>query len=364
MESFQRIFASYSLFDKLKCCSEFFYLNGNFSVRDDTPLAFLEEDKMMCHIINCFAALRVVQIRRRKQQKEKNNYNEKHELMKRKVFRAACLMMIDAEFDNDEIVVNTILSAFPDDSMMSDKRSWLPMHFAIALFLENKITEEDVHVLHTTDPLAMYRLSEKKLSDEEGTLLGCTPAHLLCLKKEPNMLMVRYFCLRDPKAFLLCDRSGRSALHLAAQYSESVELLQTLLQMDETMAKSSFQNEEEHETKPLGLLCRRIEFPTFHQMIACLIEVDSSVPIIYDGIMGSLESYSNVEPEYQRLYPGSRGLRTVILLKSLFKANPDASNYLNSLVFHTACLCLTGELGVYYLYVDSLTYAFGWSAFL
>jgi hypothetical protein len=105
------------------------------------------------------------------------------------------------------------------------------MHFAIALFVENKITEEDVHVLHITDPLAMYHISKiidddddeeddeddgDDEDEDEEVLIGCAPAHLLCMQKQPNMKMVRYFSLRDPKAFLLCDQSGRCALHLAA----------------------------------------------------------------------------------------------------------------------------------------------------
>eukprot|EP00596_Hydrurales_sp_CCMP1899_P002978 CAMPEP_0119052964 /NCGR_PEP_ID=MMETSP1177-20130426/74095_1 /TAXON_ID=2985 /ORGANISM="Ochromonas sp, Strain CCMP1899" /LENGTH=94 /DNA_ID=CAMNT_0007032719 /DNA_START=779 /DNA_END=1059 /DNA_ORIENTATION=- len=94
------------------------------------------------------------------------------------------------------------------------------------------------------------------------------------------MSMVRYFCIRDPKSFLLCDRSGRNALHLAAQYSESVELLQTLLQTDEGMADCDYDNQC---VKPLGMLCIRSEFLTFHDMVACLITVNSTVEVICNG---------------------------------------------------------------------------------
>jgi ankyrin repeat protein len=350
MDCFKRIAASYNLFVKLNCCSED-NLNGHFG--GDASLAFLDLDKMRLHIMNCLAALRVAEIKSEKELKAADNVDEKQKLMKRKVFRAACLMMIDTNFDNDEVVVSTILSAFPYSELvpMSDERSWLPMHFAIALNIQNKIGAEDVHMLHTTDPLAMYRLSQEKLSDEEGTLLGCTPAHLLCMQKVPDMSMVRYFCIRDPKAFLLCDRSGRCALHLATQYSESVELLQMILQIDETMVNSSVQNNDENETKPLGFLCRRPEFPTFHEMVACLVEINSSVQVIYDGVMGCLESYETLEPECQRLYPGSRGENTLILLGILLKANSEVTNYRhpNSStppVFHTACSFLRGEFGV------------------
>ena len=95
-----RISASYELFDKLECRSE--DLNGDFS--DDGALALVEEDKMRCHIMNCLAALSVVQIQRKRIQKTSdNNNNEMHELVKMKVFGAACSMMIATEFDNDEV---------------------------------------------------------------------------------------------------------------------------------------------------------------------------------------------------------------------------------------------------------------------
>jgi hypothetical protein len=154
----RQIKASYELFDKLKCCSE--NLNGDFS-DEETLLALVQEDKMRCHILNCLAALTVIQIQRKIKQKAVDIDNERRELVKRKVFGAACSMMFDSEF---EVGYETIISSFPDEGKMSDERSWLPMHFAIALFVENKITEEDVHVLHITDPLAMYQISKKRMT--------------------------------------------------------------------------------------------------------------------------------------------------------------------------------------------------------
>jgi hypothetical protein len=40
-----------------------------------------------------------------------------------------------------------------------------------------------------------------------------------------------------PEASVLCDQSGRYALHLVAQYSESLELLQDILQIDQKITK-------------------------------------------------------------------------------------------------------------------------------
>jgi ankyrin repeat protein len=343
-----RIKACYELFDKLKCCSG--DLNGDFS--DDAALALVQVDKMRCHTLNCLVALSVVLIQKKLKQKVLDTSNEKYELVKRKVFRAVCLMTIDAEFDTNKVGFTTMISSFPHENKMLDERSWLPMHFAIALFVENKITEEDVHLLHIVDPLAMYHVSKKKVDDEDGEddedeeeeeLIGYTPAHLLIMQKQPIMKMVRYFCLRDPKAFLLCDQSGRCALHLAAQYSESVELLQTILQIDQAMTK---RQDNEIGITPLGLLCRRLEFPTFREMVACLLEVDSSEEVVYDAIYECRGTYVESESKDPQIFPGSRGERMVTLLSILLEANLDALKHRDSWVFHHACEHLRGELGV------------------
>mmetsp|Transcript_2719 Transcript_2719/g.2845 ORF Transcript_2719/g.2845 Transcript_2719/m.2845 type:complete len:148 (+) Transcript_2719:118-561(+) len=121
---------------------------------DATVLECMEVDKMRCHILNCIAALCVVQIQMMKKEGlETNDY----EVVKRKIFTEAISMIFSAEYDTDD---NPIVSSFPDDSKMSDKRTWLPMHFAISLNVENKICEEDVHILHAANPLAMHLLNK------------------------------------------------------------------------------------------------------------------------------------------------------------------------------------------------------------
>jgi ankyrin repeat protein len=360
LKEMDRIRASYELFDKLGCCSE--DLDGDYS--DDAALALIEVDRMRCHIMNCLAALRVVLEQRKIQQmkclaafrvvleqtKIQQNLSIlfENEVVKRKVFREACLMMIDTEFDNNKVPVNVILASFPDDSKISDERNWLPLHFAVALFAEDKISAEDVHLLHTNDLLAMYRLSELERGDEEKDkyLIGCTPAHLLCMQQQPKMEMVRHFCICDPKAFLLRDQSGRCTLHLAAEYSESVELLQAMLQIDVTMTKCSLDSDHEMERTPLGLLCGRFEFPTFHEMVACLIGANSSVAVVYDGVMQCFESFSDTVSLDQLIYLSSRCERTMDLLRFLLNANSDVTNYEDSHIFNTASIYLEGEIGV------------------
>jgi ankyrin repeat protein len=324
----KRIKTSFQLFDRLKCC----LADLNVGFDNDTALALMEVDKMRCLILNCIAGLNIVENEKSKQNGSEINQNE---LMKRKVFAAAVSMMMSGEYDNNQDQ-NAIVSAFPDDSKMSDERSWLSMHYAATLTVEKKISEEDIIILQAANPLGMHLFSEK---DKKGH----TPVHLLCMQKRPNLSLVRKICLCDPQAFVLCDYTGNSALHMVAQYSESLEMLQSVLQIDHSLTKKRVIGPS-GLTAPLGFLCGRSDFSSFHKMLLCLIEVDSTVSVIYDGVTQCMRQYKG--SSYEDISPGSRGESTLILLGKLIDANIDVANYDDCSIFHEACTYLRGELGI------------------
>jgi ankyrin repeat protein len=49
---------------------------------------------------------------------------------------------------------------------------------------------------------------------------------------------------------------------------------------------------------------------------------------------------------YQDISPGSRGDSTLIFFGKLLNANADAVSEVNCRIFHWACTCLRGELGI------------------
>jgi hypothetical protein len=340
--------AAYELFDELKCCSDGPRRNGDFT--SDAALALLDIEKLKCHIVNCLAALNVVEIKTRH---FKNPANEQHEVVKRKVFEGACSMIINAELDaNQTAIKKSVLSAFPDKCKITNGQSWLPLHFAIVLFAEGKISEEDVQTLYSIDPMAMHRLSNNKNDDEEeeevaadhDALAGCTPAHLLCMQKQPTMSLVRFFCLCNPQAFLLCNQKGRCVLHLVVMFSESSELLQSMLQIDHSMTNKKIAKAPMGRKTALGLLCARVEFPFFKEMVTSLIGVDCSVAVISDGIIGCMLQIK--ESSFTDTSPGSGGEKILDLIKVLLNANPEVADYDNSNIFHEACCHLRGQLGI------------------
>jgi hypothetical protein len=211
-----------------------------------------------------------------------------------------------------QLYINTILSGFPfpDEGKMSDECSWLPQHFALALGVRNKISENDIRIMLSVDLLLTHRFSKRK-GDE----------------------------------FIKCDESGKCALHLVAQYSVSLELLEEFLQIDYKMIKMVSKSENAgEETTPLGFLCRRRHFPTFDAMVLTLTEVDSSMDNFFDGMINHIRSYKDCL--YQDILLGSRGAKSLILLGSLLDANPAFVEYQKHYIFHLACMYLGGESGI------------------
>jgi hypothetical protein len=139
-------------------------------------------------------------------------------------------------------------------------------------------------------------------------------------------------------ADIMCDESRRCVLHLVAQYSENLKLLEDILQIDHKMTKIQ---DTGANTTPLGLLYSRLHFPTFDAMMLSLIKVDSSVEVIYDGMNDHIWSYKGCL--HQHISPGSRGAKSLILLGTLLNANPAGAEYDDSRIFHEMCTYMRGE---------------------
>lgn len=149
--------------------------------------------------------------------------------------------------------------------------------------------------------------NEHVKEDEDSTSFSL--AHMLCMLRNPPMALVRFHIGHNSKAFQVrctydddedydegCPiQYGMFPLHLAAKYSESVELLQALLQLDVSMTKrktSKYSNTttSTYGNTPLEILSGRKYFPTLLNLIRCLIQVDNSVQGMESAIMICLEA--------------------------------------------------------------------------
>ena len=170
------------------------------------------------------------------------------------------------------------------------------MHWAVVADedKESGVTEADVMAVYETDPTALRKhhrtvvgITEAEMST--STMLGYTPAHLLCNMEmtQKNMSLVRQLSMLDPRAFTMkaadgsAEEKGFSALHVACSNPHRTEaLLRLLVQLDPSQVKSITRF-----GGPLGLLCRSLIVSNESQL-GCLLEADSSVEVVYDGVVG------------------------------------------------------------------------------
>jgi hypothetical protein len=226
---------------------------------------------------------------------------------------------------------------------MTDGRSWLPLHCALAL--GDNVKEDDVCLLYSDDPIKMQ-------SDHLalGFNAGFLPGNFLCMQSKPNMSLVQFLSMRDNKALTMSVSfggiyiGGSNSLQLAAEHSESVELISDLMQIDQSMVKKIVAESVtviKRSVTALGFLCGRSHFTSFTGMYECLINADRSIEVVTDGLLSLFRFYgrsSCVDGQVQMV---------VAQVESLLKANSSFKSCRdNTIIFHGACVYLECELGV------------------
>ena len=316
-------------FIKLKCVK-----SGHDEIdadADDFDITLLDVRKMKTHILDCVMALGIVQqelVSHEQlsilQEGEQSIAKEQQEASN-KVFKASLSTMATAMLHDGTDVpkqsgivgglieifnVDRLLRAFPDESKQTDGRSWLPLHWAVVID-EESVTEADVEAVYTSDPMALQR---KHLDCTDSN--GYTPAHVLCMHEitQRNMSLIKHFSICNSGAFTMSANDPRgdslrysfTTLHATCCYGQPTEeLLKHLLQLDSSQTrKMSFEN----GCTPLGYLCANINCND--RLIACLLEVDSSAEVVWNGIRGCLQ-FTNCSCVLERL-------------DMLHKANPEA----------------------------------------
>ena len=313
-------------FIKLKCVKSG---HENMDINAiDFDVTKLDMVKMKAHILDCVAALGVVQ-QEFIDQKLPMVLNEgeqplsvQAQAVSNDVFTnvAMSLMLTTLTSDGAEVpehsgCVQELMRAFPDDSKLTDGRGWLPLHWAA---VTDSTTEADMKVLYASDPLALQR---HHLEGTDRDDMGYTPAHLLCRREvtNRNMSLVRHFSICNQQAFIMSTSYpdhrddpllySYSALHAACWDGQPTEeLLKHLIQLDCSQMKKMC---SENGLSPLGYICRNISCNDC--LVNCLLEVDSSVEVVGNGIAGCLESTDH----------------DCVLewMEMLLKANPEAAKY-------------------------------------
>ena len=294
---------------------------------DDFDITLLDVRKMKTHILDCVAALGIVQQELVYQEQElvlqegDQSLTEEAQavLLSNKVFKASLSIMATAmlhdsiEVPKQSNSIVRLLAAFPDDSKMIDGRSWLPLHWAVVA--DEKISEADVNMIYISDPMALQRYHSGCLD-----IYGYTPAHLLCMQEvtQRNMSLIRHLSICNSGAFTMSASFwmrinplsySYSALHAACGLGQPTEdLLKHLLQLDISQMKKKCPKKD---LTPLSHLFENSNCSD--RLVSCLLEVDSSAEVIGSVIHGCLKSTDC-----------SRMLERVEIL---LKANPEAAKY-------------------------------------
>ena len=330
-----RIKSCYREFIGQKCVK-----NGNEELNADAENfdeSQLDEEKMQSRILDLIAALGVVRRRRRQAKRSLLTRNgqpmsPEMETVWNKVFKTMVISFLDKDIVNDGTkmperieLVDRVMRAFPDSSKLTDGRGWLPLHWtaaSVASEEKEQINKEtNMKVLYAIDPMALQRYHL------EGTAMnnmGLTPAHLLCMHQMTNrrsMSLIRHFSICNQQAFIMStsypnrgDPSlyGCSALHAACGPGQPTEeLLKHLLQLDSSQTKRKC---SKNGLTPLGYL--HTNRACSDQLVTCLLDVDSSTEVVWNGIAGCLQCTDC-----------SRMLGRV---EMLLKANPEAAKYRTS----------------------------------
>ena len=269
-------------------------LPGLRSTISPALLLSFEADHLIQHILDCTASLRTLQ-------KIQSSLVDQHLVSSKNTVLVKALSMIILSTDLDADAT-ALLEVFPDETKKVDGRNWLPLHWAIVVQEDNKKTD-DLDMIYATDPLALQRQSRQiPALGNTKTQFGYSPAHLLCMRKQPNMQLIKTFMTRDARAFAqrcsdkydanppMQEENGRSCLHLAASYSENVELLRCLLQIDSSQTRKK-------DTSfgggfPIKLLCQRsTQFSTFNCLFHCLLDCDKDDEYVAGALKGCALSF-------------------------------------------------------------------------
>jgi ankyrin repeat protein len=179
----------------------------------------LEIDKMILHVLDCLGALQCVM--------------GQYDASRAKVFWGAVATI--AEIGVDQAIghvdrrhpgASHLLRAFPNDLKATDGRGWLPLHWAA---VTDDVDIEDVRNIARADPLATVKGCNQPIS--------ATPGHLIAAVRHPRIEVVRCLYNFYPRMAMAKDSDGDEPLHYAARYSESIEMIQFLLQANPAATK-------------------------------------------------------------------------------------------------------------------------------
>ena len=203
---------------------------------------------------------------------------------------------------NSRSATKMLLTAFPDNK----KNTWLPMHFAVVL---PSVDIKNIQVLLKLQPKALT--TPVRINLPNGSMdLSVMSYHLAVMAKPPNLAVIDLLKMLNPNFGRLIASNGSTALHFAAEFSNSVALIQKLIQLNPKALEMRNINGD----TPLFCVAknRSIEAPEI--LKALLHAAPNSVGLQHNGLLPLHHFLSD---------GGSVGLESILIL---LEAYSDAVN--------------------------------------
>jgi ankyrin repeat protein len=145
-------------------------------------------------------------------------------------------------------------------------------------FIEHNLSSEDLRALMEADPTFIHEI--------DGQLFKATPAHYaaaVTIASNQKLIFLSTVSESYPRIAYMKDRNGWQPLHYAAKYSESVEMLELLLQLNPSATSTA--SIDQAGMLPIHLLTGRADMEDNHKiaMMKCLTEADPSSATALDG---------------------------------------------------------------------------------
>ena len=269
-------------------------INDEMWDNEDFDVCVFDEDKMMTHMLDCYAALCSFQ-QYRGGREQSNQLDAKTQQTKNKAFKIAMSLMSrgmthdDAEEQEDTSALSNFVTMFPDDTKHTDGRGWMPLHWAALALgtpegVSHGLVEEDVKLIYAIDPPALQRFHD---SEDDPDRHRYTPVHFLCIQPATplTMSLLRYFSICNLPALISSSYTSLSVLHATCRYGQPTEeLLQHLLQLDSSQVTKKCGN----DCTPLQHLCQNK--CCNERLMNCLLQFDSSTAVVGGSISACIGS--------------------------------------------------------------------------
>ena len=192
----------------------------------------MDEDQMFFHILECMGAISCIFSKSGASNPGENGESRLLRITKRRVFWKSVMEIANFQVQAMELEsqseseakyhynppIYNILKCFPDPSKLKDGRSWLPLHFAASL-PHNELS--DFQVILSAQPNCIGQNLAKAIP--------LKPLHLSAMMKDPPLEAIQKLKTFYPPSGSSLLTSYGTPLHMAARYSNSIEMIQELI---------------------------------------------------------------------------------------------------------------------------------------